>query len=66
MSTTSGYSSGLSDDIGVVENLVFLDSHEQYVSGIGRPGRIQDLIVQVHVRNIKRNVLFGLPLNGLF
>src|SRR5881275_1162420 len=53
----------LRQNVGVVQNLVFLHRHQQNIHL--RVHRLQQLIAQVHVRDIKWNVLAGFGRNPI-
>jgi hypothetical protein len=60
--------SRLRDDARVVRNLLFLGGDEKHfhVAARVRPGTgVEDLVVQVDVLDVERNVLFGFPVDRL-
>src|SRR4029450_1643443 len=63
-----GYPAGLRDHAGVVRDLVFFRGDEQDVHGafgVDAGTRLQDLIVEVHVLDVQRDVLLRLPIDGV-
>jgi hypothetical protein len=58
----------LCDDAGVVANLLALGRDQQHVHAAARiraGARVEDLVIQVDVLNVERDVLFGLPVDRL-
>ena len=58
----------LGDDAGVVGDLLLLRRHEQHVHrrlAAGRPAGLDDLVVEVDVLDVERDVLLRFPVDGL-
>ena len=53
----------LRQHVGVIQNLVFLDRHQQNVHL--RIHGLEQLVIQVHVGNVERNVLAGFGLDAV-
>ena len=67
MSTVAGFSPASLDHADVVVDLVLLGRGEQdvHVALAGQARALEDLVVQVDVLDVERDVLLGLPVDRL-